>query len=186
MNTPRCNSPYSSSGNVAQFDPHPVWNICCLHARVNCILKQKIRAVGLLRLGSGRIKSESHTIEGDSRWEGVRFANREFQYRFERKLVGMMHTAIPNIAKIMATSVSTDRPDDKKYVDDIDFKPGTSVSPYDLSALEILDRADLIKLVSNLVGNGVFLNFHGKRSAQEIAKRVRPRVTRRISDPISR
>lgn len=59
-----------------------------------------------------------------------------------------------------------------------------SVSPpvLDLKSLELLDQEDLIKLVRGMVDGGVFLNFHGKRSAMEIAKRVRPRVTRRISD----
>jgi adenine-specific DNA-methyltransferase len=33
-----------------------------------------------------------------------------------------------------------------------------------------------------MVSGGVFLNFHGKRSATEIAKRVRPRVTKRVAD----
>src|SRR6266436_3572431 len=51
----------------------------------------------------------------------------------------------------------------------------------DLNSLELLDREDLIKLVTGMAGGGVFLNFHGKRSAMEIAKRVRPRVTRRVS-----
>ena len=37
-------------------------------------------------------------------------------------------------------------------------------------------------MVSSLVQGGVFVNFFGKRSAIEIAKRVRPRVTRRVKD----
>lgn len=52
----------------------------------------------------------------------------------------------------------------------------------DLESLELLDQEDLIKLVRGMVGGGVFLNFHGKRSASEISKRVRPRVTRRVAD----
>src|SRR5438105_6587279 len=53
----------------------------------------------------------------------------------------------------------------------------------DLKSLELLDQEDLIKLVKSMISGGVFLNFHGKRSAAEIAKRVRPRVTtRRVSD----
>ena len=55
-------------------------------------------------------------------------------------------------------------------------------SVLDLSSLELLDQEDLIKLVKGMVSGGVFLNFHGKRSVMEIAKRVRPRVTRRVSD----
>lgn len=46
-------------------------------------------------------------------------------------------------------------------------------------ALEGLDREDLIKVVRGLLSNGVALSFHGKRTALEIAKRVRPRVMRR-------
>lgn len=51
-----------------------------------------------------------------------------------------------------------------------------------LDSLELLDQEDLLKLVKGILAGGVFLNFHGKRTAMEIAKRVRPRVTRRISD----
>ena len=46
-------------------------------------------------------------------------------------------------------------------------------------ALENLDREDLLKVVKSLISNGVALSFHGKRTALEIAKRVRPRLTRR-------
>jgi adenine-specific DNA-methyltransferase len=42
-----------------------------------------------------------------------------------------------------------------------------------------LDRDDLEKLVHSLMANGVSLNFYGKRAALEIARKVRPRVTRR-------
>lgn len=56
------------------------------------------------------------------------------------------------------------------------------------SALERLDREDLVKLVKSMLSNGVALNFYGKRTAQEISRRVRPRVTRRepklhVGDP---
>ncbi len=54
-----------------------------------------------------------------------------------------------------------------------------SVEQSDLQALEALDREDLLKLAKGLLSNGVALNFHGKRTAMEIAKRVRPRVMRR-------
>ncbi len=46
-------------------------------------------------------------------------------------------------------------------------------------ALENLDREDLLKVLKGLLSNGVALSFHGKRTAMEIAKRVRPRLTRR-------
>jgi adenine-specific DNA-methyltransferase len=52
----------------------------------------------------------------------------------------------------------------------------------DINSLEMLDREDLLKLVKSMMSGGVFLNFNGKRSAMEISKRVRPRVTRRIAD----
>jgi adenine-specific DNA-methyltransferase len=55
-------------------------------------------------------------------------------------------------------------------------------NPLNLDSLELLDRDDLEKLVRAMATGGVFLNFHGKRSAMEIAKRVRPRVTRRMAD----
>jgi hypothetical protein len=45
--------------------------------------------------------------------------------------------------------------------------------------IEKLDRGDLEKLVRSLLSNGVALSFHGKRTAMEIARRVRPRVMRR-------
>ncbi|WP_255608288.1 site-specific DNA-methyltransferase [Methylosinus sp. Sm6] len=48
--------------------------------------------------------------------------------------------------------------------------------------LELLDRDELIQAVRAMQGNGVALSFSGKRAAMEIAKRVRPRVTRRITE----
>lgn len=48
-----------------------------------------------------------------------------------------------------------------------------------VDSLEMLDREDLLKLVKGLMSNGVALSFHGKRTAMEIAKRVRPRLMRR-------
>lgn len=51
-----------------------------------------------------------------------------------------------------------------------------------LNSVELLDREDLLKLVNNMMSGGVFLNFNGKRSAMEIAKQVRPRVTRRVPE----
>jgi len=52
----------------------------------------------------------------------------------------------------------------------------------DLDGLELLDREDLIATIKRMVNGGVSLSFHGKRTAMEIARRVRPRITRRISD----
>lgn len=42
-----------------------------------------------------------------------------------------------------------------------------------------LDRDDLERIVRGLMSNGVALSFHGKKTALEIYRRVRPRVTRR-------
>lgn len=42
-----------------------------------------------------------------------------------------------------------------------------------------LDRDDLERMVRGLLTNGVALSFYGKRTALEIYRRVRPRVTRR-------
>lgn len=52
----------------------------------------------------------------------------------------------------------------------------------DFDGLELLDREDLIAMVKRMVNGGVSLSFHGKRTAMEIARRVRPRVTRRMND----
>ena len=41
-----------------------------------------------------------------------------------------------------------------------------------LNSLETLDQKDLLKLVKSMMSGGVFLNFPGKRSAMEIAKRA--------------
>lgn len=51
-----------------------------------------------------------------------------------------------------------------------------------LDGLELLDKDDLIAIVKRMVNGGVSLSFHGKRTAQEITRRVRPRVTRRVPD----
>ena len=50
-----------------------------------------------------------------------------------------------------------------------------------LAGIELLDQEDLIRLVRSMMSNGVALTFHGKRSAKEISRKVRPRVTRRES-----
>jgi adenine-specific DNA-methyltransferase len=52
----------------------------------------------------------------------------------------------------------------------------------DLDGLDLLDRDDLIAMVRRMVNVGVSLSFYGKRTALEIARRVRPRVTRRVRD----
>ena len=52
----------------------------------------------------------------------------------------------------------------------------------ELTGLDLLDRDDLIAMVKRMVNGGVSLSFHGKRAAMEIARRVRPRVTRRMND----
>lgn len=49
-------------------------------------------------------------------------------------------------------------------------------------SIELLDREDLINLLKTMINGGISLNFYGKRSAMEIAKKVRPRVTRRVND----
>lgn len=57
----------------------------------------------------------------------------------------------------------------------------STAKPYtdQLAGLDLLDREDLLKLVKSMLSNGVALTFHGKRSAQEISRKVRPRVMRR-------
>ena len=57
----------------------------------------------------------------------------------------------------------------------------TQLAP-ELDGLDLLDREDLIAMVKRMMNGGVSLSFHGKRTAMEIARRVRPRITRRISD----
>lgn len=44
--------------------------------------------------------------------------------------------------------------------------------------LDFLDREDLLKIVKNMINGGVSLSFYGKRTAEEIYKKVRPRMTR--------
>jgi adenine-specific DNA-methyltransferase len=51
-----------------------------------------------------------------------------------------------------------------------------------LDGLDLLDREDLIAMVKRMVNGGVSLSFNGKRTAMEITRKVRPRVTRRIRD----
>ena len=54
-----------------------------------------------------------------------------------------------------------------------------------LNALEMLDKEQLIIMIRNMVlrsmvSGGIALNFHGKRAAQDIDKKVRPRQINRI------
>jgi len=49
-------------------------------------------------------------------------------------------------------------------------------------SLEQLDREDLVKMVKSMLGGGIVVGFNGKRTALEISKKVRPRVTRRVTD----
>ena len=49
-------------------------------------------------------------------------------------------------------------------------------------ALENLDKEDLLKMVKTMINGGIIMNFHGKRTAQEIDKKVRPRQTKVIKE----
>lgn len=46
-----------------------------------------------------------------------------------------------------------------------------------MKALEFMDKEDLLTMVKSMMGSGIALNFYGKRTAQEIDKKVRPRQT---------
>jgi len=52
-----------------------------------------------------------------------------------------------------------------------------AISADHVSALEMLDKDDLVKMVKSMMSSGIAINFHGKRTAQEIDKKVRPRQT---------
>jgi adenine-specific DNA-methyltransferase len=45
-----------------------------------------------------------------------------------------------------------------------------------------VDREDLIKIIHSLSNGGVVVSFHGKRTVQEIARKVRPRVTKIVRE----
>jgi adenine-specific DNA-methyltransferase len=45
-----------------------------------------------------------------------------------------------------------------------------------LGSLEVMERDDLIKIIKGMVTGGIAVMFHGKRSAMEIQKQVRPRA----------
>ena len=57
-----------------------------------------------------------------------------------------------------------------------------NVIPISTNSLEQLDREDLVKMVKSMLGGGIVVGFNGKRTALEISKKVRPRVTRRVAD----
>lgn len=61
-------------------------------------------------------------------------------------------------------------------------KGSVNIKSEHLNALENLDKEDLLKMVKTMMGGGIVLNFHGKRSAQEIDKKVRPRVTKVVKE----
>ncbi|GGL63008.1 site-specific DNA-methyltransferase [Sporolactobacillus putidus] len=48
----------------------------------------------------------------------------------------------------------------------------------DTNNLEFLSKDDLLKIIKSMVNGGISINFYGKRIADEIYKKVRPRVTR--------
>jgi adenine-specific DNA-methyltransferase len=60
--------------------------------------------------------------------------------------------------------------------------PSAMPSAVAADPLELLDRNELIQAIRTMQGNGVALTFSGKRVAMDIAKRVRPRVTRRMTE----
>jgi adenine-specific DNA-methyltransferase len=45
-----------------------------------------------------------------------------------------------------------------------------------LNSLEVMERDDLVKIIKNMATGGIAVMFHGKRSAMEIQKLVRPRA----------
>jgi adenine-specific DNA-methyltransferase len=51
-----------------------------------------------------------------------------------------------------------------------------------MKELELLDKEDLLKMVKSMMSGGIVVNFHGKRTAQEIDRKVRPRQTRIIKE----
>ena len=55
-----------------------------------------------------------------------------------------------------------------------------SITEDQIHALEMMEHDDLVKMVRTMINGGIVLNFHGKRAAQEIDKKVRPRQTQII------
>ncbi|GAB2555989.1 site-specific DNA-methyltransferase [Spirosoma aerophilum] len=62
------------------------------------------------------------------------------------------------------------------------MKKPYQVSQNELDQIESLDKEDLLKLLRNVLQQGVSLSFHGKRTAMEIYKRVRPRITKLVKE----
>jgi len=58
--------------------------------------------------------------------------------------------------------------------------PQTPAPDIDLSILEGLSHEELIALVEQVIGSGITVTFSGKANATRIARKVRPRVVRRI------
>lgn len=57
------------------------------------------------------------------------------------------------------------------------MKASIKISQQHISAVDDMDKDDLLKIVKTMLNGGITLNFHGKRTAQEIDKKVRPRQT---------
>ena len=55
-----------------------------------------------------------------------------------------------------------------------------ALKTFDTSLLEGLSHGELISLVEEIIGGGITVNFSGKANATQIARKVRPRVVRRI------
>ncbi len=58
--------------------------------------------------------------------------------------------------------------------------PSVPPSGFDSSRLDGLSHAELIAFVEEATGGGTTVNFSGKANATRIARKVRPRVVRRI------
>jgi adenine-specific DNA-methyltransferase len=57
-----------------------------------------------------------------------------------------------------------------------------NIDPAFLNSLEVMENDDLIKIIKTMITGGIAVMFHGKRSAMEIQKRVRPRAIRTDKD----
>jgi adenine-specific DNA-methyltransferase len=58
--------------------------------------------------------------------------------------------------------------------------PSALSAGFDVSLFEGLSSEELIALVEKIIGGGITVNFSGKANATRIARKVRPRVVRRI------
>jgi adenine-specific DNA-methyltransferase len=65
---------------------------------------------------------------------------------------------------------------------DISKQTKSSIKNEQTDSIDLLDREDLLKMVKAMMSGGIVVNFHGKRTAQEIDKKVRPRQTRVIKE----